>query len=238
MRMRSVLVTVFLPGILGVTAACSDDGPPVPHAGVAGPFSAHADRNGVRQDGFVVVSGVSSLRIVIADTGTNLFEASSPAGAAVRPVAVTDPTQVRLELVSTGLSGTSEVDVQLSSSVLWDVTVDGGTTDASLDLHGGGVSGVDVVGGTSHLDVALPAPEGTMTIRESGGVSAFSLHAVAGVPAQARFGGGAGSATIDGAARSGISGGTTVTPTGWVAATNKYDIELDGGVSSFVLDRS
>jgi hypothetical protein len=235
MRVQAVLVAALL---VGVTAACSDDGPPDPRTGVAGPFSAHAGRGGVRQDEFVVVSGVSSLRVVMADTGNNLFEASSPAGAAVRPVAVTDPTQVRLELVSTGLSGASEVDVQLSSSVLWQVTVDGGTSDAALDLQGGAVSGVDVVGGTSHLDLALPTPKGTMTIRESGGVSAFALHAASGEPAQVRFGGGAGSATIDGAARSGVSSGTTVTPTGWVAATNKYDIELDAGVSSFVLDRS
>jgi hypothetical protein len=46
------------------------------------------------------------------------------------------------------------------------------------------------------------------------------------------------SSTIDGAARSGIAGGTVVTPAGWASATNKYDIELDGGVSSFVLDRA
>jgi hypothetical protein len=231
--MREVVLAALL---VCVTAACSDDGPPL--ARVAGPFSAHADRGGTQHDEFVVVSGVSSLRIVMADTGTNLFEASSPAGAAVRPVAVTDPTQVRLELVSTGLSGTSEVDVQLSSSVVWQVTVDGGTSDASLDLRGGGVSGVDVVGGTSHLDLALPAPTGTMTVRQSGGVSALALHAAAGVPAQVRFSGGAGSTTIDGAARSGIAGGTTVTPAGWVSATNKYDIQMDAGVSSFVLDRS
>ena len=223
-------------GVLGATEACSDNSPRVPRA--AGPFSAHADRAGTQQDEFVLVSGVSSLRVVVADTGKNLVEASSPAGAALRPVVVTDPSQVRLELVSTGLNGPSEVDVQLSSSVLWQVTVDGGTTDASLDLRGGGVSGVDVVGGTTHLDLTVPAPKGTMTVRESGGVSALSLHAAAAVPAQVRFSGGAGTATIDGAARSGISGGTTVTPSGWVAATNKYDIELDAGVSSFVLDRS
>jgi len=235
MRTHAVVVTAIL---VGLTAACSNDSSPFPRTGVAGPFSAHADRGGTRQDEFVVVSGASSLRVVIADTGKDLFEASTPAGAAVRPVAVTDPTQVRLEIVSTGLSGTSEVDVQLSSSVLWQVTVDGGTSDASLDLRGGGVSGVDVVGGTSHLDLALPAPKGTMTIRESGGVSAFALHAAAGAPAQVRFSGGAGSATIDGAARSGVSSGTTVTPTGWASATNKYDIELDAGVSSFVLDRT
>jgi hypothetical protein len=210
MRTQAVLVMALVAGVLGATEACSDNSPRVPRA--AGPFSAHADRAGTQQDEFVLVSGVSSLRVVVADTGKNLVEASSPAGAALRPVVVTDPSQVRLELVSTGLNGPSEVDVQLSSSVLWQVTVDGGTTDASLDLRGGGVSGVDVVGGTTHLDLT--------------------------VPAQVRFSGGAGTATIDGAARSGISGGTTVTPSGWVAATNKYDIELDAGVSSFVLDRS
>ncbi|HTC69800.1 MAG TPA: hypothetical protein VK662_09550 [Acidothermaceae bacterium] len=232
MRTQALLVVALM---AGVTAACSDGSPAVPQA--AGPFSAHADSGGTQHDEFVLVSGVSSLRVVMADTGKNLFEAASPSGAAVRPVVVTDPSQVRLDLVSTGLNGASEVDVQLSSSVLWQVTVDGGTTDASLDLRGGTVSGVDVVGGTSHLDLTVPAPKGTMTVRESGGVSALSLHAAAAVPAQVRFSGGAGTATIDGAARSGVSGGTTVTPTGWAAATNKYDIELDAGVSSFVLDR-
>ena len=131
----------------------------------------------------------------------------------------------------------SELDLQLSSSVLWQVSVDGGTSDASIDLSGGHASGVDVVGGTSHLDLRLPAPSGTMTVRETGGASAVDVHAAANVPAQVRFAGGAGTSTIDGAARSGIAGGTLVSPASWASAANKYDIELDGGVSSFVLDR-
>jgi hypothetical protein len=233
MRIRAIVVAVV---IVATGAACShSNGSPV---NGAGPFTAHAARGATQHDEFVVLSGVTSLRIVIANTGTNLFEASSPVGAAVRPVVVTDPDQVRLEVVSTRLSGASEVDVQLSSSVLWQVTVDGGTTDESLDLHSGRVSGVDVVGGTSHLDLRLPAASGTMTVRETGGASAVGVHAFANVPAQVRFAGGAGSSTIDGVSRSGIAGGTVVTSTGWAAATNKYDIELDGGVSSFVLDRS
>jgi hypothetical protein len=236
MHIRAIGVAAAL---VAVTTACSDHlnvGP----AGVpgAGPFTAHAARGTTQHDELVVVSGVTSLRVVIANTGSDLFEASSPSGAAVKPVAVTDPDQVRLEAVSTGLTGASELDVQLSSSVLWHVSIDGGTTDESLDLHGGNVSGVDVVGGTSHLDLRLPAASGTMTVRETGGASAVEVHAAANVPVQVRFAGGAGSSTIDGAARSGIAGGTVVTPAGWASATNKYDIELDGGVSSFVLDRA
>jgi hypothetical protein len=236
MHIRAIAVAAAL---VAVTSACSNHLNVTP-SGVpgAGPFTAHASRGSTQHDAFVVVSGVTSLRIVIANTGPNLFEASSPAAASIRPVVVTDPDQVRLETVSTGLTGASELDVQLSSSVLWQVSIDGGTTDESLDLHGGRVSGVDVVGGTSHLDLQLPAASGTMTVRETGGASAVEVHAAANVPAQVRFAGGAGSSTIDGAARSGIAGGTLVSPSGWAAATNKYDIELDGGVSSFVLDRA
>ena len=236
MHLRAIAVAAAL---VATTTACSDHLNVAP-SGVpgSGPFTAHAPRGTTQHDEFVVVSGVTSLRIVIANTGSDLFEASSPAAASIRPTVVTDPNQVRLETVSTGLAGASELDVQLSSSVLWQVSVDGGTTDESLDLHSGRVSGVDIVGGTSHLDLQLPAASGTMTVRETGGASAVEVHAAANMPAQVRFAGGAGSSTIDGAERSGIGGGTLISPAGWASAVNKYDIELDGGVSSFVLDRS
>jgi hypothetical protein len=234
MQIRAAATAALL---VAVTAACSNH-LSVPHAPSAAAFTAHATRSTAQQDELVIATGVTTLRVESTNMGPNLFIATSPVGGAARPVAVTDPHHVRLEAVSTGLAGVSELDVQLSSSVPWHVTVDGGTTDEAFDFSHGGVSSLDIVGGTSHLDVRLPTPSGTVTVRETGGASAAEVHAAANVPAQVRFAGGAGSSTIDGVARSGIAGGTLVSPAGWGSATNKYDIELDGGVSSFVLDRN
>jgi hypothetical protein len=71
----------------------------------------------------------------------------------------------------------------------------------------------------------------------AGGASAYVVRAPAGVPTRVTFGGGAGSAVIDGAARSGIAGGTVVSAPGWESAADRYTFDNSAGVSSFTLTR-
>jgi hypothetical protein len=57
------------------------------------------------------------------------------------------------------------------------------------------------------------------------------------VPVRVRVGGGAGSATVDGARHNGLSAGTVLTSDGWDAASDRYDVDATAGVSALIVDR-
>jgi hypothetical protein len=155
----------------------------------------------------------------------------------VLPAAVISDAHVVTQLVSSGISGPSVVDVTLNDAVAWTIHLDGGATEATVDMRAGGLVALDFGAGVSRIDVTVPAVAGTLPVRMSGGASEFAVHAPAGEPARVALTGGAGSATIDGDVHTGIAGGTIFTPTGWDDALRRIDVDNTAGVASFVLDR-
>jgi hypothetical protein len=121
--------------------------------------------------------------------------------------------------------------------VRWTVRLLGGAVEDTLDFGQGQLAGLDIVGGATRIEVRLPRPQGTVPVRMSGGANQFLLHAPADVPVRVRAGGGAGSVTVDGSTRSGVSAGTVVTQPGWEQATDRYDIDATAGVSALTVDR-
>jgi hypothetical protein len=113
----------------------------------------------------------------------------------------------------------------------------GGATQQTVDLGAAKVSEVAFVGGAASIDLTLPRPTGTVPVRMVSGVSTWALHAPDGVPVQLFVGSGAGTVTTDGATRSGVSAGTTITGDGWAAASDRYEVTASGGMSTFTLDR-
>ena len=72
----------------------------------------------------------------------------------------------------------------------------------------------------------------------TGGASTFDVHLPDGTPARVLLAAGAGQATIDGIAHSGIAGGTTLSTPDWNTTADRYDLNLIAGVSSLTLDRA
>jgi hypothetical protein len=196
------------------------------------------DRSGVLAATLDVVSGATTIDVAEGATGGKLFLASTPLASGLLPQAVVAGSHVSLNLVSSGSPGASAVTVILDAAVLWTVNIDGGATSDVVDAHAGKLAAVTVAAGATSIEITLPAPAGTTTVHETGGASRFVVHAAGPFPAEVRFSGGGGSAVIDGMSHSGIGGGTVFTATGWETAQNRYDIEMDAGVSSFTLDRS
>jgi hypothetical protein len=145
--------------------------------------------------------------------------------------------EVRLELTDREEGGASAVEVQLSSAVRWQVRILGGSTEQVVDLTDGRVSGVELTGGATSIELTLPPPEGTTTVRMSGGVGQWIVHQLGDAPVRVRVGGGAGSVTIDGTSESGVGAGTVFSPPEWDAAQDRVDIDAVAGMSTFVLDR-
>jgi hypothetical protein len=201
-----------------------------------------------------VVSGADTITVRSADLGDDLFVASTPDGSRVRPTVDGDHGTVTVHLVDAdgtghvqpdgtithdgGPGGPATTEILVSNKVRWQLHLDGGTQLTTVDFSTGNLAGLDLSQGSTRIDVSLDSPHGTVPVRISGGASEFDLHAPAGVPAQVRIGGGAGTATIDGAVHSGVSGGTMFTPSGWSTATDRYDIQADAGVSALVLSRT
>jgi hypothetical protein len=231
-------------GIGLVLAACSGGtsfGQPVGHLTTSGPVgAAHvvtAARDGRHSADFELASGVTTLAIHSGDIGDALYRIATPAGGGLVPAAVVADDHVVTQLVASGTNGPSIVDVTLSSAVAWTIHLDGGATEATVDMHDGGLAGLDFGAGVSRIDVTLPKEQGTLPVRMGGGSSEFTVHAPAGVPARVTLAGGGGSATIDGDTHTGIAGGTVFTPDGWDDATQRIDVDNTAGVSSFLLDR-
>lgn len=219
-------------------AACTAEASARPLHGWSGSL-AHVisgARNGRQAAELDVVSGATTVRITAGTGDDRLYAAATPADANVAPVAVVNGDVVQLSLASTDRRGPSSVRVWLNAAVDWRIRLDGGAVTETVDMAGGRLSELDFDAGSSSIEAALPAPRGTMRVTMSGGASTMRLHLPDGVPAQVRFAGGAGSATVDGTSRSGIAGGTVIGAPDWPGSVNKYDIQA-AGVSALTLDR-
>jgi hypothetical protein len=185
----------------------------------------------------VIAGATDQLSVGAGDLGSALVRASVPPGATVRPE-LTRNGRVLLTLVPSGGHATGyQVRVMLSSAVAWSLDFDGGTRRTAVDLRGAKVRGVRFGAGSDVIDLAMPAPSGTTTIGVANGAGQFMLRLPAGIPAQVTASAGAGELTIDAVSRTGVAGGTVVTPPGWTAAARRFSVDASSGVDVLSLSR-
>ncbi|MFY1690505.1 hypothetical protein [Plantactinospora sp. WMMB782] len=247
-----IAVPVFVAVTIGVFALLSNSfgGAGVPRTAAPGDPAApprvvepvHAGEASAPLDGraeatFDLVTDTTSVRLGAADLGDLLYRISTPPGANVLPRPEVRTDRVLLHLVPSGTSGPGAVDIELNSRVRWELRFSGGAAERSLDLAGTRLTGVEFVGGSTRIDLTLPAPEGTLAVRMSGGANQFRVRAPAGPPVRVRLASGAGAVTVDGDRRSGIARGTDLTPPGWERADKRFDLDLIAGVALLTVER-
>ena len=193
-----------------------------------------APRDGRHSAVLDLVSGADEVTVRTTDLGDRLYRISTPDGTGQVPRVDErdDVATVRLDHVAG--NGQASVEILLSSAVIWTVQLDAGATALRMDLRDGPVAGVDVNRGVSTAELWLSRPKGTVPVRETGGAGTFTVHLPSGVPVRARLTGGAASATVDGATRSGLPGGAEL---GSADPSGGYDIDAVGGVSALRVDR-
>lgn len=209
-------------------AGCSNGTTPASHT-VSGPRAALTS---ARLD---LVTGTDSVTVTSADLGNALFRATTPAKARQVPRGTSSGGVVTVSLGGVSGPGPAQVDIVLNSRVSWAVSLDGGASAERVDLTGARLSALTFAAGSSSIDVRLPAPVGDVPIVMRGGASDFAVQTPPGVPYQVLFGGGAGSATVEGVMRSGVAGGTVISSRNWDSAANRYTIDNSAGVSVFTL---
>jgi len=193
-----------------------------------------APRDGRHSAVLDLVSGAGEVTVRTTNLGDRLYRISTPDGTGLVPRVDErdDVATVRLDHVAG--NGPASVEILLSSAVTWAVHLDAGATALRIDLRDGPVAGVDVNRGVSTAELWLGRPKGTVPVRETGGAGTFTVHLPSGVPVRARLAGGAASATVDGATRSGLPGGAEL---GSADPSGGYDIDAVGGVSALRVDR-
>ncbi|HEX9121806.1 MAG TPA: hypothetical protein VF984_00370, partial [Actinomycetota bacterium] len=88
-------------------------------------------------------------------------------------------------------------EITLSGRVPWDIKANLGMSDVVADLENLELRGLDISGGSSHLEVRLPRPKGTVRVRVGGGASDLALIRPTDVPVRMHIGGGVSKLAID-----------------------------------------
>jgi hypothetical protein len=122
-------------------------------------------------------------------------------------------------------------EIPLSGRVPWAIKASMGMSDVVADLEDLELTGLEISGGVSRLEVRLPRPKAAVRVRIGAGASNLELLRPVGVPVRVRIGGGASKLAID-EFRVGAGGGKT----DWRSpdfdlVEGRYDIEIGAGAS-------
>lgn len=121
--------------------------------------------------------------------------------------------------------------IALSTEVPWAIELDGGLTDLVGDLTGLRLERLEVEGGTNHVELMLPRPQGTVVVRFDGVASSIQLRRPAGVPIAVRLAGGVSHLVIDGRRSEQVGGRRRWAAEGFEQAPDRYELEVLGGAS-------
>ena len=131
------------------------------------------------------------------------------------------------------LFGSSQrhVLITLTDRIPWTIQVGGGAANLRLDLRRLQLSKLEVSGGANRLDGQLPSPKGTVSIAISGGASNVTLRAPSGSEWRVSVSGGVSAVTINGSTSGSFGGDVQRQSPGFASATDRFDIEINGGAS-------
>jgi DNA-binding MarR family transcriptional regulator len=122
-------------------------------------------------------------------------------------------------------------DFALSAAVPWDISLRGGMWKLAADLSELRIKSLEVGGGASDIEIALPAPVGSVPVRLSGGASKVTLRRPRGVEARAEVNGGASRLVFDDQRLGAVGGRTVLASGGFADAADRYEIRFSGGAS-------
>jgi hypothetical protein len=228
--------TLAVEGAMGVVlvAACtalvvrtvsgSSPGPTGPHVATLA-----ADGHAVAT--LRVTTGTPTLTIGLADLGRTgtLLRVSTPAGSPAPLLRASGGAGN--PVVSVAAAHAAAITVTLNAAVSWQLDLAAGTTSTVADLAGGRVAGIAVTKGSGVIDLTLPRPGRTVTVRLAAGASRLQLSLPGGVPARVNAAAGAGEVSLDGQNHVGVAAGSVFTTPAWAPGVAGYDVEATAGAA-------
>ena len=123
-------------------------------------------------------------------------------------------------------------DIVLNAAVPWGVEVRGGASEIKADLSGLRLESFEVDGGAGNVELTLPEPSGTVSVRIVGGANNLSVRRPGGVATRLNVGRGASKLVLD-SQRLGAVGGETILESGsYTGDTDRYEITVSGGADN------
>jgi hypothetical protein len=127
------------------------------------------------------------------------------------------------------------LDLKLNTSVMWKIEVDSGASSDSFNLSSVPVSDIQLNTGASREDITLGSPSGSVPITVNGGALTVKVHRPKGVAASVAVSGGAVNLTFDGR-QSHAVGTVTAQTSDYNSASDRYQIQVNGGASNVTVD--
>jgi DNA-binding MarR family transcriptional regulator len=179
----------------------------------------------------VVSSGISGLTLRADHTIPALYQARFE-GPVPEVKAVNGVVTIRYPRRMWPLDRKQNVaEVSLSTAIPWQITVRGGAAQIIAKLSNLHLSGLEISGGLSSIDLELPVPSNVVPIRINGGASEITVRRPAGVDARVHLKGWASTFIFDDQIFSSVGNNVRQQTPGYDRATRRYDIEVSSSVS-------
>lgn len=187
-----------------------------------------APLNGRTTASFELVAATTKVTVKAQDLGDDLYKITTVDDTS--PTAVLSDERVQLHLNANGTNADGQVQVLLSNKVRWGLRFVGGADEQIVDFSGGRVSGLEVLGGSRRLQVALATPTGTVPISVTGSVEDFSIASPKNSPVRVKVDSGANTVAAGDRTLRDVEPGSTLTPKDW-NAPNRYDVDAASRVT-------
>ncbi len=172
---------------------------------------------------FEMLAATNRVTITIGELGDDLYRISTPEDAGIMPSPEIRNDDVKLNVTKDGDGTGGEVNVVLAAKVRWALRFSGYSEEQVIDLSGGQVSGIEMVGGTRTAQITLARPSGTVPIKVNGAVEKLVVKSPTGNPVRVKVGGGAKTVVAGSRTLKDVAPGSTLTPKNW-AVPNRYDM--------------
>jgi hypothetical protein len=197
--------------------------------------TATAPLDGRTKADFDLVAATTKVTMKTRDLGDDLYKITSADDSGMAPSPVLADDRVQLHLTPDGDGTSGRVEVLLSSKVRWALRFTGGADEQSVDLAGGRVSSIDVVGGSRHFELSLPTPAGTVPVRVTGAVENLSITSPQDSPVRVHVDSGAKTVAAGNRTLRDVRPGSTLTPKGW-QVQNRYDVDAAARITLLSVD--
>lgn len=129
------------------------------------------------------------------------------------------------------------LNLDLNTSVTWKIAVDSGAASDRFNLSKVHLADIELNTGASREDITLGSPSGSVPMTVDGGALTVNVHRPNGVAASVAVSGGAVNLTFDGRQSHAI-GTVTAQTIDYNGASDRYQIQVNGGASNVTVDSS
>jgi hypothetical protein len=234
------VVVLVAGGILGVVYFSGDDGKldSVLQLGAGSETRPHlvtAPLDNRTKASFEVLAATNRVRVSIGELGEDLYRISTPDDAGFVPRPETRNDEVKLQVSQDGDGTGGEIEVVLAARVQWALRFSGYAEEQIVNLTGGQISELAMVGASRRTQLALPRPVGTVPVRVAAAVEELTVSSPAGNPVRVKVAAGVQKVVAGTRTLNDVPAGSTLTPKDW-GTKNRYDMTAAARITNLTVE--